>query len=128
MIFVSFSILYEKKKPSLYAVCHCLTEKAMASPSEFGLAIEVTDGPKTLLSKLKSVNTSDLKVEVFTGLDITCSGRELKRVQVVVCCVNVRCRVRMSSIFASTLASFMLKVKKKKKKNPDRPTHPLESD
>ena len=50
------SILYEKKH-SLYAVCHCLTEKAMASPSEFGLAIEVTDGPKTLLSKLKSVNT-----------------------------------------------------------------------
>ena len=38
----------------------------------------------------------------------------------------------MSSIFASTLASFMLKVKKKKKKkkkkDPDRPTHPLKSD
>ena len=58
-----------KKKHSLYAVCHCLTEKAMASPSEFGLAIEVTDGPKTFLSKLKSVNTSDLIVAVFTGLD-----------------------------------------------------------
>ena len=54
----------------------------MASPSEFGLAIEVTDGPKTLLSKLKSVNTSDLIVDVFMGLDITCSGREVKRVQV----------------------------------------------
>ena len=95
----------------------------MASPSEFGLAIEVTDGPKTLLSKLKSVNTSDLIVDVFMGLDITCSGREVKRVQVAeqpfVCCVNVRCRVSMSSIFASTLASFMLKVKKK-----SRPTHP----
>ena len=43
----------------------------MASPSEFGLAIKVTDGPKTLLSKLKSVNTSDLIGDVFTGLDIT---------------------------------------------------------
>ena len=41
----------------------------MASPSEFRLAIEVTDGPKTLLSKLKSVNTSDLIVDVFTGLE-----------------------------------------------------------
>ena len=39
-----------------------------------------------------------------------------------VCCVNVRCRVSMSSIFASTLASFMLKVKKKKKIPTDRPT------
>ena len=46
-----------------------------------------------------------------------------------VCSVNVRCRVSrgpMSSIFASTLASFMLKVKKKKKKKKriptDRPT------
>ena len=39
-----------------------------------------------------------------------------------VCCMNVRCRVSMSSIFASTLASFMLKVKKKKKKS--RPTDP----
>ena len=55
--FFFICILYEKKKHCLYAVCHCLTEKAMASPSEFGLAIEVTDGPKTLLSKLKSVNT-----------------------------------------------------------------------
>ena len=54
----------------------------MASLSEFGLAIEVTDGPKTFLSKLKSVNTSDFIVDVFTGLDITCSGREVKRVQV----------------------------------------------
>ena len=108
----------QKKKHSLYAVCHCLIEKTMASPSEFGLAIKVTDGPKTwaktLLSKLKSVNTSDLIVDVFTGLDIT-----------FVCCVNVRCRVSMSSIFASTLASFMLKVKKK---NPDWPTHHLKSD
>ena len=53
---------------------------AITSPSEFALAmaIEVTDGPKTCLSKLKSVNTSDLIVDVFTGLDITCSRRELK--------------------------------------------------
>ena len=85
----------------------------MASPSEFGLAIEVTDGPKTLLSKLKSVNTSKQKHTYFYLS--------------FVCCVNVRCRGSMSSIFASTLASFMLKVKKKKK-NPDRPTHPLKSD
>ena len=58
----------QKKNHSLYAVCHCLTEKAMASSSEFGLVIEVTDGPKTLLSKLKSVNTSDLIVDVFTDI------------------------------------------------------------
>ena len=46
---------------------------AITSPSEFALAmaIEVTDGPKTCLSKLKSVNTSDLIVDVFTGLEAT---------------------------------------------------------
>ena len=62
IFFISF---YKKKKHSVYAVCHCLTEKAMASPSEFGLAIEVIDGPKTLLSKLKSVNTSGTATYIF---------------------------------------------------------------
>ena len=91
----------------------------MASPSEFGMAIEVTDGPKTLLSKLKSVNTSDLIVDgdsKQTGL------QEQKHTYFnlsFVCCVNVRCRVSMSSIFASTLDSFMLK---EKKIPTDRPT------
>ena len=81
VIFFSL-VFYTKKKHSLYAVCQCLDREGMAitSPSEFALAmaIEVTDGPKTRLSKLKSVNTSDLIVDVFTGLDITCSRRELK--------------------------------------------------
>ena len=78
---------------------------AITSPSEFALAmvIEVTDGPKTYLSKLKSVNTSDLIVDVFTGLDITCSRRELKHVQVAE-------------------QPGGLKVKKKKKIPTDRPT------
>ena len=99
----------QKKKHSLYAVCHCLTEKAMASPSEFGLAIEVTDGPKTLLKQKQT----GLQKQKHTYFYLS-----------FVCCMNVRCRVSMSSIFASTFASFMLKVKKKKKKKipTDRPT------
>ena len=117
--FHKYFIQKKKKKTthSLYAVCHCLTEKAMASPSEFGLAIEVTDGPKTLFC-LKQKQTG-LQKQKHTYFYLS-----------FVCCMNVRCRVSMSSIFASTFASFMLKVKKKKKKkkNPDRPTHPLKSD
>ena len=108
MIF--FRKYFTRKKHSLYAVCHCLTEKAMASPSEFGLAIEVTDGPKTLL-KQKQTGLQEQKHTYFYLS--------------FVCCMNVRCRVSMSSIFASTLASFLLKVKKKKKKKKiplDRPT------
>ena len=101
----------QKKKHSLYAVCHCLTEKAMASPSEFGLAIEVTDGPKTLFC-LKQKQTG-LQKQKHTYFYLS-----------FVCCMNVRCRVSMSSIFASTFASFMLKVKKKKKKKKSRPTDP----
>ena len=78
---------------------------AITSPSEFALAMamEVTDGPKTRLSKLKSVNTSDLIVDVFTGLDITCSRRELKHVQVAE-------------------QPGQLKVKKKKKSRPTDPS------
>ena len=38
--------------------------------------------------------------------------------------MNVRCQLSMSSIFASTPASFILKVKKKKKKKKSRPTDP----
>ena len=105
----------------------------MASPSEFGLAIEVTDGPKTLLSKLRSVNTSDLIVDIFRGLDITCSGREVKRVQVA---EQPGGRWRDVELYESVqmLQSFNMKhvhfyvenpqeVKKKKKKIPtDRPT------
>ena len=97
----------------------------------------VTDGPKTLMSKLKSVNTSDLIVDVFTGLDITCSGREVKRVQVAEQPggrwrdVELYESVQMLQSFNMKhmhfyVASFMLKVKKKK--NPDRPTHSLKSD
>ena len=111
--FFFISILY-KKKPQSIRCLSVLDREGMAipSPSEFALAmaIEVTDGPKTHLSKLKSVNTSDLIVDVFTGLDITCSRRELKHVQVAE-------------------QSGGLKVKKKKKKIPtDRPTHPLKND
>ena len=105
----------------------------MASPSEFGLAIEVIDGPKTLLSKLKSVNTSDLIVDVFTGLDITCSGREVKRVQVAEQPggrwrdVELYESVQMLQSFNMKhvhfyVASFMLKVKKKKSRPTDRPS------
>ena len=91
---------------------------AITSPSEFALAmaIEVTDGPKTRLSKLKSVNTSDLIVDVFTGLDITCSRRELKP-------GTKACAGSRTARWAESK-----KKKKKKKKNPDRPTHPLKSD
>ena len=133
MIFF-ISILYKKKTQSIYAVCHCLTEKkAMASPSEFGLAIKVTDGLKTLLSKLKSVNTSDLIVDVFTGLDITCSGREVKRVQVAEQPggrwrdVELYESVQMLQSFNMKhvhfyVASFMLKVKKKKSRPTDQPS------
>ena len=85
MIFFFISILYEKKTQSIRCLSVLDREgmamyMAITSPSEFALAmaIEVTDGPKTRLSKLKSVNTSDLIVDVFTGLDITCSRRELK--------------------------------------------------
>ena len=84
----------------------------MASPSEFGLAIEVTDGPKTLFC-LKQKQTG-LQKQKHTYFYLS-----------FVCCMNVRCRVSMSSIFASTFASFMLKVKKKKKKKKkSRPTDP----
>ena len=82
---------------------------AITSPSEFALAmaIEVTDGPKT---KLKSVNTSDLIVDVFTGLDITCSRRELKP-------GTKACPGSKTARWAES------KKKKKKKKIPtDRPT------
>ena len=87
---------------------------AITSSSEFALAmaIEVKDGPKTRLSKLKSVNTSDLIVDVFTGLDITCSRRELKP----------GTKACPGSKTARWAESF------KKKRNPDRPTHPLKSD
>ena len=82
VIFFFISILYEKKKTQSIRCLSVLDREGMAitSPSEFALAmaIKVTDGPKTCLSKLKSVNTSDLIVDVFTGLDITCSRRELK--------------------------------------------------
>ena len=81
---------------------------AITSPSEFALAmaIEVTDGPKT---KLKSVNTSDLIVDVFTGLDITCSRRELKP--------------GTKACPGSKTARWAESKKKKKKKIPtDRPT------
>ena len=50
----------------------------MASQSEYALANEVKDGPRTLISKLKSFDKADLMVDVFTSLDVTCgSGREI---------------------------------------------------
>ena len=74
-------------------------------------------------------SASDLIVDVFTGLDITCSRREVKRVQVA---EQPGGRWRDVELYESVqmLQSFNiqhLKVKKKKK-NPDRPTHPLKSD
>ena len=79
--FFFISIFYEKNPQSIRCLSVLDREgMAITLPSEFALAmaIEVTDGPKTRLSKLKSVNTSDLIIDVFTGLDITCSRRELK--------------------------------------------------
>ena len=113
MIFF-ISILY-KKKPQSIRCLSVLDREGMAitSPSEFALAmaIEVTDGPKTHLSKLKSVNTSDLIVDVFTGLDITCSRRELKS-------GTKACPGSKTARWAESK-----KKKKKKKKIPtDRPT------
>ena len=110
MIFFSL-VFFTKKNPSL----HSDREGMMiTSPSEFALAmaIEVTDGPKTRLSKLKSVNTSDLIVDVFTGLDITCSRRELKP----------RTKACPGSRTARWAESKKKKKKKKKKKS--RPTDP----
>ena len=70
-------------------------------------------------------SASDLIVDVFTGLDITCSGREVKRVQVA---EQPGGRWRDVELYESVqmLQSFNiqhLKVIKKKKKIPtDRPT------
>ena len=55
----------------------------MAALSEYALAVEVKDGPKLLLSKLKSFNKTDMMVDVFTSLDISCgSGKEIVLVEV----------------------------------------------
>ena len=74
-------------------------------------------------------SASDLIVDVFTGLNITCSGREVKGVQVA---EQPGGRWRDVELYESVqmLQSFNiqhLKVKKKRK-IPDRPTHPLKSD
>ena len=113
MIFFSL-VFYTKKNPQSIRCLSVLDREGMAitSPSEFALAmaIEVTDVPKTRLSKLKSVNTSDLIVDVFTGLDITCSRRELKP-------GTKACPGSRTARWAES------KKKKKKKKIPtDRPT------
>ena len=114
-----FSLVFykKKKKPQSIRCLSVLDREGMAitSSSEFALAmaIEVTDGPKTCLSKLKSVNTSDLIVDVFTGLDITCSRRELKP----------GTKACPGSKTARWAESKKKKKKKKKKKIPtDRPT------
>ena len=49
----------------------------------YALAIEVKDGPKLLLSKLKSFNKTVMMVDVFTSLDTSCSsGKEIVLVEV----------------------------------------------
>ena len=113
---IFFSLVFYTKKKQTTQSIRCLSVldregMAITSPSEFALAmaIEVTDGPKTRLSKLKSVNTSDLIVDVFTGLDITCSRRELKP-------GTKACPGSRTARWAES--------KKKKKKKKSRPTDP----
>lgn len=54
----------------------------MAASGVYALAVEVKDGPKLLISKLKSFDKSSMLVDIFTSLDISCgSGREIALVE-----------------------------------------------
>ena len=72
-------------------------------------------------------SASDLIVDVFAGLDITCSGREVKRVQVTEQ-PGGRWRDVELNESVQMLQSFNIQHLKVKKKKKSWPTHPLKSD